>query len=120
MNLLKVIRSFGPAWKGMKIAVVSENNFRIHLIAAIVVIVLGYYLKVQRNDWLWLTAAIGLVFITEYLNTALEKLTDLVSPQFDERAGKVKDIAAGAVLMAALIAVVIGVIVFYPYVKFGR
>ena len=115
MNLLKVIRSFGPALKGMKTAVVSENNFHIHLIAAVAVIGLGYYFKVQRSDWLWLTAAIGLVFITEYLNTAIEKLTDLVSPQFDERAGKVKDIAAGAVLMAALIAVVIGMLVFFPY-----
>jgi len=116
MNLLKVIRSFGPALKGMKTAVVSENNFHIHLTGAIVVIALGWYFHLQRNDWLWLNAAIGLVFITEYLNTAIEKLTDLVSPQHDERAGKVKDIAAGAVLMAAIIAIVIGVLVFFPYV----
>ncbi|MEO6166904.1 MAG: diacylglycerol kinase family protein [Chitinophagales bacterium] len=116
MNLLKTIRSFGPALLGMKNAFLSENNLRVHLLAAIIAIALGIYFRVHQNDWLWLVAAIGLVVIVEYLNTAIEKLTDIVSPEFDARAGNVKDIAAGAVLMASLIALVIGVIVLWPYV----
>lgn len=116
MNLLKTLRSFGPALSGMKNAFLSENNFHFHLVAALIAIVLGIYFQVQQNDWLWLIAAIGFVFTMEYLNTAIEKLTDLVSPEYDVRAGNVKDIAAGAVLMASLTAVVIGVVVFWPYV----
>ncbi|HUM46350.1 MAG TPA: diacylglycerol kinase family protein [Chitinophagales bacterium] len=116
MNLLKTLRSFGPALLGMKNAFLSENNFHVHLVAAIIAIVLGIYFQVHQNDWLWLIASIGMVFTMEYLNTAIEKLTDLVSPEFDTRAGNVKDIAAGAVLMASLTAVVIGVVVFWPYV----
>jgi diacylglycerol kinase len=116
MQLIKTIRSFGPAFKGVRNGFLSENNFKVHFLAAICVIILGWYLKVQRSDWLWLISAIGFVFTAEYLNTALEKLTDLISPGQNELAGKAKDLAAGAVLVASITALVIGVLVFWPYI----
>src|SRR6187455_3418415 len=85
MQILKTIKSFGPAWRGMKAAFASENNFRVHLLAAVLVIALGFYLHIELNHWLWLVACIGAVFSVEYLNTAIEKLTDLISPGYHEQ-----------------------------------
>lgn len=94
----------------------SEPNSKIHLVAALVVISLAWFLEVSRYDWLWLVFAITLVFIAELINTAVEHLVDLVEPNYNEIAGKVKDLMAGAVLVAALFSVVVGVVVFWPYV----
>ncbi len=107
--------SFKPAMNGLKTGFMTENNLKIHLVAAIAVILAGYFFKIMRNDWLWLVAAMGLVFTTEFLNTAVEKLTDLVSPDYNELAGRVKDIAAAAVVIICLTAALIGLIVFFPY-----
>lgn len=116
MQLLKVIKSFGPAFKGLKTGFSSENNFRVHLLAAALVIAVAVFLKVQENDWLWLVASIGMVIMAEYLNTSIEKLTDLVSPGHHELAGKVKDLAAAGVLVAAITAAIIGAIIFSRYI----
>ena len=70
---------------------------------------------ITKTEWLFVVVAIALVIITEMLNTAIEFLVDFVSPEYNELAGKVKDIAAGAVLFAALMAAVIGILVFGPY-----
>jgi diacylglycerol kinase len=78
------------------------------------VIVLGIVFKLTIPEWCWLIFVIGLVFITEMLNTAIEFLTDLVSPEYNPLAKKVKDVAAGAVLFAAIIAVIIGLIILIP------
>lgn len=117
MQFLKMIRSFRPALLGLKSAFTSENNIRFHLLAVIMVVAAGIYFHLPSGAWLWIVAAIGLVLTVEYMNTAIEKLTDIVSPQFDERAGNVKDIAAAAVLIATLTATVIGVIIFFPYLS---
>lgn len=116
MQIVKTIRSFGPAFKGLKSGFLSENNFRVHLLAATGAIVLGLILQVQRGDWLWLLTAICMVFTIEYVNTAIEKLTDLVSPQYNDLAGKVKDISAAAVLLISIMAAIIGLMVFLPYI----
>ena len=89
-------------------------NFRIHLTAVILVSGLGWFFHLSASEWLWIILAVGLVLITELLNTALELLVDLVSPGFNSQAGKVKDVAAGAVLVAAVIAVIIGAVIFIP------
>lgn len=117
MQFLKMIRSFIPALLGLKSAFASENNIRFHLLAVIMVVAAGIYFHLPSGAWLWIVAAIGWVLTVEYMNTAIEKLTDIVSPQFDERAGNVKDIAAAAVLIATLTAIVIGVIIFFPYLS---
>ena len=117
MQVIKMIRSFRPALLGLKSAFVSENNIRFHLLAVILVVAAGVYFHLPSGAWLWIVAAIGTVLTVEYMNTAIEKLTDMVAPEFDERAGNVKDIAAAAVLIATLMAIVIGVIIFLPYLS---
>lgn len=89
-------------------------NFRIHLLAITLVGLAGWYFKLSSREWLWIILAVGLVLVTELLNTAIELLVDLVSPAFNTQAGKVKDVAAGAVLIAAFISVLIGIIIFMP------
>jgi diacylglycerol kinase len=116
IDVPKSIRSFRFAFQGIWQFFRYENNARVHLLATLVVLVAGFSFGLTRQEWLWITVAIALVWVTESLNTALEKLVDIVSPGFDTRAGAVKDMAAGAVLMAALAAVTIGLLIFWPYV----
>ncbi len=108
------ILSFGFAIQGLITFFKTQHNAWIHLLATIVVIVLGFVLKVDKTEWCWLIISIGFVFAAEMFNTAIEFLTDIVSPQFHPTAKKVKDVSAGAVLIAALCAVLIGLIVFLP------
>jgi diacylglycerol kinase len=84
------------------------------LIAIVAVLGAGYWFKISSMEWIALVFAIGIVVAAEMLNTAIEKLTDMVSPEFSLKAKVVKDLAAGAVLMASLVAAVVGLIVFLP------
>ena len=110
----KLIRSFGYAFKGLGYAAKTQLNFRIHLLATLVAVFAGYALHISVNEWQWVVLSIALVLITELFNTALEFLTDLVSPGYNELAGHVKDIGAGAVVVAAIFALATGLIIFLP------
>ncbi|HEY8402456.1 MAG TPA: diacylglycerol kinase family protein [Cytophagaceae bacterium] len=114
VDIKKCLRSFRFAFQGLRWVVASENNARIHLLASMVVVTMGFLLRLKDSEWLWIISAIAAVWITETLNTAIEKLTDLVSPDFNPKAGVVKDIAAAAVLIAALYALIVGTIIFIP------
>lgn len=113
----KRLNSFGYAFKGITAAFWYEPNMKLHVLAAAAVVFLGWFFEIKNPEWCWIILAIGLVWMTEIFNTALEKLTDLVSPEYNELAGKAKDLAAGAVLMAAFTAVVIGSLIFWPYIE---
>lgn len=116
IDIPKSLRSFNFALKGIGHFFKTENNARIHLLAAVVVVGAGFYFQLSRSEWLWIVLAISLVWITELLNTAIEKLVDLVSPQENPKAGRIKDLAAGAVLFAASAAVIIGLLIFLPHI----
>ncbi|USS92770.1 diacylglycerol kinase family protein [Fructilactobacillus ixorae] len=110
-------QAFGHAWDGFCLIFFRERNFRIHLLGMFVVIVVGLALHVDARTWLWLLLACFLVLSAEIVNTLVEYLVDLtVGPHFDPVAKKVKDIAAGGVLFTAGMALVIGIIVLFPYV----
>ena len=87
----------------------------LHLLAAVGVAAAGYFFNVTRIEWCLLAGCIGLVIMAEVFNTAIETLTNLVSPEWHPLAGKAKDLAAGAVLLAAATAALIGTIIFWPY-----
>lgn len=111
----RLLSSFRYAIRGLYEYAASEKNVTIHIIATSIVLLAGWWLSISANDWIHLLILIAIVHISEAFNTAIETLVDLVSPQQHPLAGKVKDIAAGAVLMSAIAAMVGGIIIFYPY-----
>jgi diacylglycerol kinase (ATP) len=110
----KFIQGFGYALNGIWHATATQLNFRVHLVAALMAVYTGYALHISTNEWLWIILCIAMVLIAELFNTALEFLTDLVSPEYNKRAGLVKDMGAGAVLITAICALIIGLIIFMP------
>ena len=111
----KQLRSFGYAWKGIRCCVGKEQNLSFHLIVTVLTIIAGFLLDITRTDWMIVILCIGVVIAAELFNTAIEKLVDLVSPERHPIAGQVKDIAAGAVLVCAATAAIIGLVVVIPY-----
>ena len=85
---------------------------RIHAVAVVVVTIAGLFLGLTAIEWSLIALCIGAVIGAEMMNTAIEELVDLVSPQFNPKAGKIKDIAAGAVLLTAIVATVVAVYIF--------
>lgn len=109
------VASFGHAFRGVWSALRSEVHLRFHAVATAVVLGLGLYYHLERLEWALVALSIASVWTAELLNTAIEALTDLASPDFHPLAGKAKDVAAGAVLLAAAGAVVVGALVFGPH-----
>jgi len=114
-DIKKQLYGFGYAWKGIRCCIGKEQNLSFHLIAAIIVVIAGFILSITKIEWTIVILCIGVVIAAELFNTAIERLVDLVSPQQHPIAGKVKDIAAGAVLVCAVTAAIIGLIIFVPY-----
>ncbi|NWO12370.1 MAG: diacylglycerol kinase family protein [Virgibacillus sp.] len=112
----KRLVGFSFAWQGIQFVVKNERNFRVHLCAAIVVILAGIILNINITEWSIILLLIGNVFITEMLNTVAERIIDYVKPDVHPAAKQIKDVAAGAVLIAATIAVIIGCFIFIPKV----
>ena len=113
-SLLDRLLSCRHAARGLRTLVTEEHNARLHVAAAIMAVTLGIVLKISATEWLFICFAIGIVFIAESLNTALENLADHVSPEENELVRKAKDLGALAVMTAAVMAVVTGGIVFLP------
>ncbi len=107
--------AFRDAGRGVAFLIRGEAHARIHLLATLIVLGLGLWLGLPLTDWLALILAVGLVWVAEAVNSAIEATVDLVSPDWHPLAGKAKDIAAGAVLLAALCAASVGVLVFGPH-----
>lgn len=106
--------SFGHAARGVRILVATQPHARIHLVAAAGVALAAWLLGASAIEWCVLLLAIALVWVSEGINTALELAVDLACPEHHPAAGKAKDVAAGAVLLASCLAAVIGAIVFLP------
>ncbi len=107
---------FHHAFRGLYVFWKTTRNLRIHVPFAILVVGLGFYLHVSSIEWIMLVFAMGLVFVAEALNSAIEIDIDLTSPNFHPYARDTKDVAAAAVLIASIISVVIGLIIFLPKV----
>ncbi|MFN2285424.1 MAG: diacylglycerol kinase family protein [Anaerolineae bacterium] len=105
---------FKNAGEGLLHAIRTQRNFRIHLVATVLVVIMGMWLGLPGTSWAILVLMIGMVLVTEMMNTAAEALVDLASPDYHPLAKLVKDVAAGAVLVIAITSVVIGLIVLGP------
>ncbi|MVN91119.1 diacylglycerol kinase family protein [Mucilaginibacter aquatilis] len=112
----KHIASYRFSVKGIWLAFRYENNMLFHLIAAIAVVVVNVLFTVTKTEWLITLMLIGLAWMAEIFNTAIEKLADRVTRQHDPLIGKVKDLAAGAVLIICLFAAICALIIYVPYI----
>lgn len=108
------IKSFKYALRGIWFVIKSQHNAWIHTLFAIAAIILGIILKINSYEWMIIIFSIAIVFAFESVNSAIEYLTDLLSPEYNSKAGKAKDIAAGAVLLSAMAALAAGLIIFLP------
>ncbi len=110
----KQLKSFGDAIRGLIIFFARERHAKLHLGIMILVVLGGLYFKVSANEWISLCIAFALVIGSEALNTAIEKLSDIVQPEKHSGIRDIKDIAAGAVFFCVIIAIVIGALIFIP------
>ena len=116
MGFKQRIDSFRYAGVGIWQFFSNEIHAKVHLFAAVIALGLAYYFSISRQEWINILLCIALVISLEMVNSALENLTDLASPDYHPLAGKAKDLAAGAVLWASIFAAFIGAIVFWPYI----
>lgn len=108
------LHSFRYGMNGIKIIFRYEHNFRIHCLLAAIVVFAGIFAGLKETEWLVILIVSGLVFISEIFNSAIEYMADYVSPGYSELIRKVKDVAAAAVLISAIISVISGILIFYP------
>lgn len=114
-NIIKRAKSFVYAGRGIYIFIKTTHNAWIHLIILAVVIFFGFYFGITQSEWVSLIIVAGLVLVSEAFNTAIEIDIDLTSPNFHPYAKDTKDVSAGAVLISAIIAIIVGVLIFGKY-----
>jgi len=109
-----LLRNFGFAFEGLKTAFVNGRNFRIQVFVGLAAVFLGFILRLDPFEWLDLTLVIASVLILELMNTAIEAIVDIVSPEIQPKAKIAKDVAAASVLVASIASVFIGAFLFLP------
>ena len=114
ISFRRLIRSFGYAIHGIRLMIKQEQNAKIHLISIFLVAVAGFFFRLSLSEWLSIVIVSGGVFATEAINTAIEALSDTIASEYNKNIKQVKDFAAGAVLVAAITAIIVGLIVFLP------
>jgi diacylglycerol kinase (ATP) len=108
------LKSVTYAFKGAVKLITTEHSIMVQFSLGILMSIAGFYFGITKTEWLFQTFAIGLVMSIEGLNTAVEKMADFIHPNYHERIGFIKDIAAGAVFFAAMTAIAIGLIIYIP------
>lgn len=108
------IKSIKYALKGLWLLLTTEHSIIVQFFLALVMTVVGFMMGLTATEWILQLLAIGLVMVAEGLNTAIEKLTDFVHPDYDKKIGFIKDVSAGGPAIAAIIAVIIGLIIYLP------
>jgi diacylglycerol kinase (ATP) len=111
------LKSVVFALKGAFKLITTEHSVMVQFSLGVIVSLAGFYFKITASEWLFQTLAIGLVMSVEGINTAVEKIADFIHPNYNEKIGFIKDIAAGAVFFAAITAIVIGLIIYVPYIS---
>jgi diacylglycerol kinase (ATP) len=116
-SVQKRLASFRYAFAGIRIFLGTQHNVWIQIAIAVLTVVAGFILHIERLEWVMILSCIGLVLALEAVNTSIEYLADTVHPEMHDGIRKVKDIAAGAVLIASITAAIIGLIIFIPYLE---
>lgn len=113
----KRVQSFRYAFNGIKLLIQSEHNAWIHCFAAVCVVTAAWFFQITREEWIAIVIVIGLVLAAEAVNSSIETLADVVSPDYNETIKRTKDLAAGAVLLLAIAAAIVGLLIFVPYIQ---
>ena len=113
-SIRKRIKSFAYAFAGLKVLFREEHNSWIHAVATILVVAAGFVFRISPMEWVAVLIVIGMVFAAESLNSSLERTADFVKAERDDRKRDIKDLGAAAVLVCAIIAAIVGVIIFLP------
>lgn len=112
--LVNRLKSVGYAFKGMIILIRTEASIKIQLVIAIIVTIAGFYFDISKTEWIAQFIMIGMVMSIEGINTAIEYIADFIHPNHHPKIGLIKDVAAGAVFIASIVAVIIAGIIYLP------
>ena len=112
--LIHRLKSFGYAFKGMLLLLKTESSIQIQFVLALLVTAAGFYFEISTTEWIFQVLTIAIVMSIEGLNTALEKLSDFIQPDFEPKIGFIKDISAGTVFFTAIAAFVVALIIYIP------
>jgi len=115
IRVKRLFKSFSYAFRGLFKTLREEQNLQIQSAVGLAVIILGWYFKIKNWEWLSLILVIGLVILMEIINSAVERITDVLKPRLDSYVKEIKDIMAAAVMLASVMAVIVGLIIFLPY-----
>lgn len=113
-SIRKRLKSFSYAFNGLRLLIKEEHNAWVHLLATICVVIFGFVLSLSPLEWIAVIFAIGFVFAMEAINSSIERIADFISPERHDMIKQIKDISAAAVLIAALTALIVGLLVFVP------
>ncbi len=108
------IKSIGYAYKGAVLLITTEASIKVQLFIGILTTIAGFYFNISLTEWMIQIVTIGLVMSVEGINTAIEKIADFIHPDFNDKIGFIKDIAAGAVFISAVVGVIIGLLIYLP------
>ena len=108
------LNSFKYAFKGLEIMFRTEPNFRLHILAALLAVLFGIYYNLSVLEWILVTIVIGFVIVSEIFNSSVERIADFISPERHDEIGIIKDLCAAMVLVAAIVSIIVGLIIFVP------
>ena len=115
IKIRRLFKSFIYAFRGLFKTFKEEQNLQIQSLAALIIMLLAWFFQVNRPEWCLLILVISLVILAEIINSAVERVTDVLKPRINSYVKEIKDIMAAAVMLASLTAVIVGLIIFYPY-----
>lgn len=116
LKIKRLKKSFVYAWRGLIKTFKEEQNFKVHTFVTIIVVLLGILCGISASEWALLVIVIGLVLLLEIMNSAVERVSDVLKPRINTYVKEIKDIMAAGVMLAVIIAVLVGLIIFWPYI----
>ncbi len=113
----RLLKSFKYAFKGLFKVLREEQNLKVQFFLALIVVLLAWYFKVEAVEWILLLLVISFVVVMEIVNSAVERVSDVLRPRISNYVKEIKDIMAAAVMFASVVAIIVGLIIFYPYIS---
>jgi len=114
-KIKRLFKSFKYAVKGLFLVMRDEQNFRVHIVFALIALGFSWFYQITQMEWIVVVLLISLVMLMEVINSAIERVTDVLKPRINDFVMEIKDIMAAAVMLASFVAIIIGLIIFIPY-----